>query len=165
MALNIGREIAALGRMTAKELRTKYLDVFGEQTRSYNKAWLVKRIAWRIQANAEGDLSERARRRAIELANDADLRLRPPNVQAAPGNGTATRTVAAKFDHDDRLPMPGAVLTRQYKGETISVKVLPDGFDYEGDVYRSLSAVAKAVTGSHWNGYGFFGLKKNGRKT
>jgi hypothetical protein len=54
--------------------------------------------------------------------------------------------------------MPGAVLTREYKGRTIQVTVLPSGFDYDGQVYRSLSAVAKAVTGSHWNGHLFFNL-------
>jgi hypothetical protein len=57
--------------------------------------------------------------------------------------------------------MPGAVITRQYKGDTIEVRVLPHGFEYLGEVYRTLSAVAKAVTGTHWNGYHFFRL---GRK-
>ena len=60
---------------------------------------------------------------------------------------------------DDRLPMPGALLTRDYRGRTIRVRVLPKGFDYEGTVYRSLSAVAQAVTGAHWNGYLFFGIQ------
>lgn len=55
--------------------------------------------------------------------------------------------------------MPGTVLARQYKGRTITVTVLEDGFEYAGEVFRTLSAVAKAVTGSHWNGYHFFGLK------
>lgn len=56
--------------------------------------------------------------------------------------------------------MPGALLTREYKGRTIRVRVLPGGFDYEGTIYRSLSAVAQAVTGAHWNGYLFFGIEK-----
>ena len=59
--LNVGKEVAALQRMTIKELRTKYAEVFGEATKARHKAWLVKRIAWRLQALAEGDLSERAR--------------------------------------------------------------------------------------------------------
>jgi hypothetical protein len=61
---------------------------------------------------------------------------------------------------DDRLPMPGALLTREYRGRTIRVRVLPKGFDFEGTIYRSLSAVAKVVTGAHWNGYLFFGIEK-----
>jgi len=76
MGLNAARELVALGRLTLKQLRARYVEVFGEETNADNKAWLVKRIAWRIQALAEGDLSERARRRAAELACDADLQLR-----------------------------------------------------------------------------------------
>jgi hypothetical protein len=76
MGLNAARELVALGRLTLKQLRTKYAEVFGEETPAHNKAWLVKRIACRLQALAEGDLSERARRRAAELACDADLQLR-----------------------------------------------------------------------------------------
>ena len=65
--------------------------------------------------------------------------------------------------HDRRLPMPGTVLMREYKGEKLSVMVLDHGFEFDGDVYKSLTAVAKSVTGTHWNGYHFFGLKKEGR--
>ena len=73
MALNVGREIADLKQMTVRALRERYEAVFGEPTRAGNKDWLFKRIAWRIQALAEGDLSERARQRAEFLARDADL--------------------------------------------------------------------------------------------
>ena len=153
-AKNTAAELAALARMTVGELREKYQAVIGEETRSWNKDFLRKRIAWRIQELAEGGLSERARRRAEELARDADLRIRPPDP------GHAGKTVVRRFPvfHDRRLPMPGAVLTRQYQGETVTVNVLEDGFAFRGQVYRSLTAVAKAVTGSHWNGYHFFGL-------
>jgi hypothetical protein len=72
------QEIQGLSRLTVGQLREKYLDVFGEETRARHKVFLQKRIAWRLQALAEGDLSERARRRADELADDADLRLRAP---------------------------------------------------------------------------------------
>ncbi len=76
--LNVAKEVAALQRMTVAELRERYEEVFGEACRSHHKQWLVRRIAWRMQANAEGDLSERARKRAAELANDADLRMKAP---------------------------------------------------------------------------------------
>ena len=72
------KEIEALSRMTVGQLRQKYLEVFGEESRSNHKQFLFRRIAWRIQALAEGGLSERARRRALEIANDADLRIRAP---------------------------------------------------------------------------------------
>ncbi len=158
MSVNIAKEVAALGRLTVKDLRTKHVEVFGEATRSGNKDWLSKRIAWRIQANASGDLSDRARRRADELANDADLRTTAPKVNHNDVQAAITTKSAVAFDHDSRLPMPGAILRRPYKGREVIVRVLPRGFEYEGEVYRTLSAVARAVTGTHWNGYHFFGL-------
>jgi len=163
MTGNVGKELAALGRMTVKELRARYAEVFGEETPAHNKTWLVRRIAWRLQALAEGDLSARARQRAAELANDADLRMNPPKVlavAAVPGEPAEPR--ALRFKADDRLPPPGTLLSRVYRGQAVQVKVLPNGFEYEGQVYRSLSAVAKAITGSHVNGYFFFNLGGKG---
>src|SRR5262249_27960025 len=156
---NISRELAALRRLSPRELRARYAEVFGEATAANNKAWLVKRIAWRLQALAEGDLSERARRRAAELANDAYLRTTPPRAAGAgartPGEAKREERVL-KFQADDRLPPPGTVITRKYKGEVLQVKVLADGFEHDGRVFPSLSAVARHVTGSHCNGYLFF---------
>src|SRR5262249_7552173 len=104
---------------------------------------------------AEGDLSERARRRAAELARDADLRLNPPQRKTTPTPPPPEPiSVPAPVDH--RLPPPGTILTRPYKGQLLQVQVLTDGFAYAGRVYASLSAVAKAITGSHTNGYHFF---------
>ena len=163
MDMNVGKEVARLRRMTVAELRERYAEVTGEETRSRHKDYLVRRIAWRLQANAEGDLSERARRRAMELAADSDVRLTAPRNKAAPPAGQ-TKVATLHISQDDRLPMPGAVLTRQYKGQTVEVRVLPDGFEFEGEVYKSLSAVARAVTGTHWNGYHFFRLGKHGKR-
>lgn len=76
--MNIEEGLAALQEMTTDELRQHYADVFGEVPRSRHKAYLIRKIAWRVQANAEGDLSERARRRAAELAVDAEVRTAVP---------------------------------------------------------------------------------------
>jgi hypothetical protein len=155
-------ELAALTRMGVSALRGKYAEVFGEPTRTGNKTWLVRRIAWRLQALAQGDLSERARRRAEELARDADLRLTAPRgrIDISPAaSGSSKPTL--KLRSDARVPPPGTILTRSYKGQTLRVQVLPHGFLYAGKTYPSLSAVARAVTGSHCNGYLFFRL--NGR--
>jgi len=157
--MNVGKEIALLKRMTLEELRRRYAEVFGEETRNRHKDFLVKRIAWRIQSVGEGSLSERARRRAEELASDADIRMHAPKITSLPAQ-ERTRVGELHISQDNRLPMPGAVLERAYKGKTVIVTVLPNGFEYEGKVYRSLSAVARAVTGTHWNGYHFFGLLK-----
>jgi hypothetical protein len=165
MHLNVAKELAQLKRMSAPDLRSRYAEVFGEATNANNKPWLIKRIVWRLQALAAGDLSERARRRAEELACDADLRLNPPRTEPgyspAPDELTTTRTIP--FKPDDRLPPAGTVLSRPYRGETLQVRVLADGFEFEGQVYGSLSAVARAVTGSHCNGYHFFRDALNGQ--
>ena len=161
----ITKKIRALGHMTTGELRDKYRELFGEESRSYNKRFLERRIAWQIQALAEGGLSERALRKAEELADDSYLRTRAPKMASNQASESTDRTAVRSFSpsHDRRLPMPGTVLTREYKGDKISVTVLDGGFEYDGEFYRSLTAVARAVTGSHWNGYHFFGLNKNGR--
>ena len=169
MRMNIAKEIAALARMTVGELQERYVEVCGEPTRSRHKQYLIRRIAWRLQAIAEGGLSERALRRAEELANIADVRVTPPAAntsrRAASAPSTADcdsrRTAAAPYagDRDSRLPPPGTAITRRYKGRTISVTVLPDGFEYDGERYKSLSALAKAITGSHVNGFRFFKLE------
>jgi hypothetical protein len=160
--IDVRNEIAALKRMTVAELQERYAAVFGEPTKSHHKQYLWRRIAWRLQANAEGDLSDRARRRAAELANDGDLRLYAPRKDELPPAPRAARTATGRIEtrHDPRVPMPGTILERPYKGRTIRVTVLRDGFEYAGETYKSLSAVAKAVTGSHWNGYHFFGIGK-----
>src|SRR5262245_38040026 len=104
MELSITREVATLQRLGVAELRARYAELFGEETRAGNKAWLLKRLAWRMQALAEGDLSERARRRAAELANDADLRLNPPRLKAADAAPERTATRLLPFKADGRLP-------------------------------------------------------------
>jgi hypothetical protein len=166
------REIDELSRMTVSQLRQKYLEAFGEESRSNNKQFLFRRIAWRIQALAEGGLSERARRRALEIANDADLRIRAPRTRFGQDPTldpklSVTRKVAG--DLDSRLPPHGSYLEREYKGRRIIVKVLVGGFEFEGQIYRSLSAIAGEVTGTKWNGFAFFNLTpteeaSNGKK-
>ena len=164
MSLDIGHELAELKGLTIGALRQKYAALFGEPTRTGNKVWLVRRLAWRLQVLAEGDLSERARQRAAELANDADLRLSPPRLPRTPASteGGESPSGLRLSSADGRLPPPGTVLVRPYKGRTLQVRILTDGFAYQGRVYRSLSAVAKAITGSHCSGHLFFRLIKKG---
>ena len=152
-------EIEDLRRMKAGALRVRYRELFGEDSRSSNRSFLFRRIAWRLQANVEGDLSERIRRRALDIADDADLRIRAPQgffVESGPGEaGTLGH---AGLGRDRRVPCAGSLLTRQFEDRTIVVKVLENGFEYQAQRYRSLSAVAREVTGTRWNGLRFFGL-------
>lgn len=157
--MNVKQELATLERMSTGELAERYAEL-GQPARTRHRAYLVRKVAWRLQAVAEGDLSERARRRAMELADDADVRVMPPKAQVATDAGAAGahRHVAVAAGRDPRLPGPGAAITRQYKGRTIQVFVLADGFEYEGQSFKTLTAVVKAITGSHMNGFRFFNL-------
>jgi hypothetical protein len=148
-------EIESLRKLKTGELRTRYRDVFGEALPSFNRAHLFRRIAWRLQAKAEGDLSERARLRASQLANDSDLRLRAPRSfwHEIERNGDFP-------NRDPRLPPTGTALERAYQGQILRVTVLANGFEYRGKNYASLSAIAHRVTGTRWNGFHFFGLKQ-----
>lgn len=168
MKLEIKRQIVEIERMTVGQMRQKYAAVFGEQTRSGNRQWLFRRIAWRLQSLDEGGLSDRAIRRARELARDQDIRVIPPaNLTMAPSDSVDVTLEVPDFiknNRDPRLPFPGTVLSRKYKGHLYQVTVLPNGFEYNGEVYRSLSAVAYTITGSGWNGYLFFNLTEPGKE-
>ena len=139
-------------------LRTKYQKLFGELPRSGHKDYLFRRIAWRMQANRYGELSNQARQRALAIADDRDLRLPTPQ-ESALKNGALVSGARNHRSTDLRLPLPGTVLTRSFKGKTVKVCVLPDGFRYQDRRFRSLSAVAEHITGTRWNGYVFFSLQ------
>ena len=81
-------------------------------------------------------------------------RTRQPDLRLSAPRSTPVKSLP--------IQMPQSEITRIYKGHTIVVKVLEDGFEYEGERYRSLSAIARAVTGSHWSGNRFFGLDQKG---
>jgi hypothetical protein len=134
-------------------LKTRYRELFGEESKSSNKQYLFRRIAWRLQADAEGGLSEQARWRAAEIADDADFRTRLPKAFDERAAWARRRS-----RHDWRVPRPGTLLTRKFNGRQIVVKILEDGFEYESRHYKSLSAIAREVTGTRWNGLLFFGL-------
>jgi hypothetical protein len=157
--------IESLRRANMADLRKKYREVFQEETRCTHREHLFRRIAWRLQALAEGDLSERARGRANEIAQDGDLRINAPRGFFAVGGERIQTTVDLnRREQDRRLPLPGTLLTRKWKGRTIVVEVIADGFRYENRQYPSLSAIATAITGTRWNGLAFFGLTRPARK-
>ena len=132
------QELAALENMTTGELRERYEEVFGEAARSNNRRWLQRRVAWRIQMLAEGDLAartvDRVRDKTMALARDADLRVRPPI--APDDNGGPERMVSGPLPagRDERVPPPGAVLVREFKGREHRVTVRANGFEYRGDL-------------------------------
>jgi len=160
-------QIAAIQKMTVGQLREKWKELYdGEETRSCNKQYLFRRLCWRVQELQFSGLSERAKARIAELNKDDDLRFLPPRTwtPSAIAAPAPTSRQPGYIVRDPRLPSPGSVITREYHGREIRVAVLEKGFEWEGRPYRSLSAVAHAVTGQKWNGLLFMGLtRRNGR--
>jgi len=146
-------EVEKLRTLPVADLRIRYQELFGEETTSRNKDYLFKRIAYRLQEKKYGGLTPRARARAELLAEDAPIRRRlsavadPPEFVRQPPE-----------DRDRRLPPAGTELRRTFDGAEHIVTVLDAGFMFRGKQYRSLSLIAREITGTRWNGYGFFGL-------
>ena len=160
MIPEVGEHIDQLRQMTTAQLRLKYHELFGCASHSNHKGYLVRRLAWRLQSLAGGGLSERARQYAREISDDAALRLCAPKQF---GGAPPTMPVATTSRRvDPRVPAPGTQPVKCYKNETITVTVLEDGFQLGERVYKSLSAIARQVTGTRWNGYSSFAL--NSRK-
>ena len=160
-------QIAALQKMTVGELRGRWKELYGgEETRSFNRVYLWRRLAWRVQELAFGGLSERAKARITEINRDDDLRFLPPRTwtPSAIAAPAPTSRQGCPPVRDSRLPSPGSVITREYHGQEIRITVLEKGFEWEGRPYRSLSAVARDVCGQRWNGFLFFGLTRRKEK-
>ena len=152
------RELCNLELMKVGQLTKRYEQLIGEPCRSRNKQYIVRRIAWRLQANAEGGLSERAKRRIEELADDAEIRVTPPKNLKPKVATSGAKTSVLATGRDTRLPPPGNLIQRVYKGNLVQVIVQADGFEFDGKKFKTLSSIAKSVTGSHVNGFKFFQL-------
>jgi hypothetical protein len=155
MQKTISVQINELQGMSVGALREKYEELFKETPRSRNKQNLIKRIAYRMQEQLEGSLSERARKRAAELADEAHI-----HIRATPGTqgDDAPVKVAAQVKRDPRLPPAGTVLVREFGGKRHEVTIREQDVLYAGKSYRSLTGVARAITGTPWNGFRFFAL-------
>ena len=139
-------QLAALQRLSVSELKAKWEDLFATAAPNNSRAFLEVRIAGRIQELTYGGLSRDARRALDLLADEVE--------------GRVTRKGMAD---DARNPLPGTKLVREWNGTEHTVTVLADGYDLSGKKFKSLSAVAKAITGTSWNGFRFFGLRDKQR--
>jgi len=138
---DILNEIRKLRRMKAEELRARYRKVLGEEPpKRRGHGWLWKRLAWKLQADAVGEPA-------------------PVITKTAAKKKPAPRRKPQKPD----LPLPGTTLVRNWRGKDLELKVLEDGFELDGVKYRTLTAAAEAITGAHWSGALFFGLRKRTR--
>jgi hypothetical protein len=136
-------QIAALAKASLLDLKGQYRDLFGADAPGINRAYLERRIAYKLQELAYGGLSQATQARVDALAQTAD-------------KGSTPRT---RMRAQDR-PLAGTRLLRVWNGVEYSVTVLQTGFEYQGRPYASLSAIARQITGTPWNGPAFFGLRE-----
>jgi len=149
-------EIMALKEMSIDGLQKKYEEVFGgKKTTSNNKMSLWRRIVYRIQELKCGGISEEARNEIGQLIKEYD----PINNKAIRQDmGLENGSGKMLKVRDSRLPIPGTIITKEYKGITLHVKTLERGFEYNGKFFKSLTGLIKEITGLHWSGYNFFDL-------
>lgn len=149
-------QIMELKDKPLEELRAQYAEVFKAEATSNNRVYLWRKLAYKLQEIEYGGLSEETQGRINELIERYD----PVNNKTLRPQESATNNSPKKplSSHDRRLPIPGTVITKEYKGKSLAVKVLHGGFEFNGKTYKTLSAIAKEVTGAHWNGYLFFNL-------
>ncbi len=143
MKTDVIRRVAQLPTMTTPKLKEMWRELFDAEAPPYDKRFLVKRLAYRLQELAYGGIGQETKGRLQTLARDE------------------TRIGRAQGAKNDR-PVTGTRLIREWKGVDHCVTVLDDGFDYLGQHFRSLSAVARAITGTRWNGWAFFGVRRSG---
>ncbi len=138
--------LAALNTMSVKELKTEWQALFDAPAPNNSRIFLEGRLAYRIQELTYGGPDRETHRILDLLADEVD------------GTLTTKKQIA-----DPRNPVVGTKLIREWDGVAHTVTVLKDGFDWQGRRYKSLSAVARAITGTRWNGYRFFGLRERKR--
>jgi hypothetical protein len=140
---NVVAQLAALKRMTVVELKTKWEGLFGSPAPNNSRSNLELRLGYRIQELTLGGLSRETRRTLDLLADEIEGRI-------------ARKSIIT----DSRNPVVGTRLVREWDGMEHTVTVMKDGFDLQGQKFKSLSAAARAITGTQWNGYRFFGLRE-----
>jgi hypothetical protein len=160
---DVPNQLAELEAMNVGALAEKYRELYGEPTRSRNKDYLKKRLAWRIQELAEGGLPPGAVALINKFGDQMPERWRMRMTRPATTENEGTtllQPVEPVEPRDPRLPPPGTVLRRVFEGVAHEVAVREEGFEYDGTRYKTLSAIAQHITGTRWNGFLFFGLKK-----
>ncbi len=150
MSTSVARQVAGLEKLDLKALRAKWEELLGAGPPRYSSAFLRKRLAYRLQELALGGLSEETRLRMRGILDESGL-----DEDGRPLGGRRRKK---------NLPVAGTRLVRDWQGKRCEVTVVSGGFEFEGRKYRSLSAIARAITGTRWNGPLFFGLRGSGQQ-
>jgi len=153
MSTGTSAQIAELHQLPMRNLRDRWRALIGADPPRYNRGFLIRRLAYRLQELAHGGLSHAARARMDELLAQAGCdELGSPQVKKQIARGRR------------EMPIIGTRLIREWNGQPHEVTAVPGGFAYRGRRYRSLTAIAELITGTHWNGPSFFGVRANARK-
>lgn len=148
------RQLAELERLSAAELADRWRALIGTEPRRNNRRFLIKKLAYRIQELAYGGLT----------AQDRDRMERLLDAEGYDDQGFAVTKKRRRKTSKDGKFLPGTLLRRDWGGERHEVRVLERGFEYRGLPYRSLSAIARQITGTSWSGPAFFGLRSGSRR-
>ena len=143
----IPARLAALKTTSTPDLKAQWRDLFTTEPPPFNRRYLESRLAYRIQELTYGGLKPETIRRLERLGEELD------------GGDKKKRSLRANLDR----PITGTRLLREWQGIEQIVTVTPVGFEWQGRPYKSLSAIARAITGTRWNGWVFFGLKNHRR--
>ncbi len=153
MSTDTSAHIAQLQQLPIRDLRDRWRALVGTDPPRYNRSFLIRRLAYRLQELAHGGLSQAARARMDELLAQAGCdQLGSPQVKRQIARGRR------------ELPVIGTRLIRDWNGQPHEVTAVQGGFAYRGRRYRSLTAIAELITGTHWNGPAFFGVRASTRK-
>ena len=157
--MNIEEHENKLNSVPLQELRERFARCYGYTSTTHSRSHLIKKILWALQRDEFGDISEAARKKALAIADDRDVKERFERDNPVPEKSGSREKLTLAYQPQAEL-LPGTVLHRDYQGKDIRVVVLENGFEWEGKHFKSISAVARAVTGTRWNGKLFFRLKK-----
>ena len=138
-------QVTELAGLSVEQLKEKWRLLYAAEPCNCQKSYLVKRLAYRIQELLFTGLSESARATLRDAVRD--------------GSDGAPDRLPRRKPRPDELAI-GTRIVREWRGGRYEVTVVHGGFEYEGRMYRSLTAITKVITGSHWNGPNFFGLRK-----
>lgn len=148
MSTTVLKQIAGLEKLSYADLQERWRMLMGNEPPRYGREFMVKRLAHRLQELAHGALSQDSQQQMDRLLDEAGY-----------NELGGTRAGARSSPSRTNLPVVGTRLVREWDSQRHEVTVVHGGFEYRGRRYRSLSAIAKLITGTHWNGPRFFGLR------
>ncbi len=151
MGSELVQKMEALKEAPLKDLKAAYVEYFPDKKASNSRTYIWRRLAYRMQELQYGELPTKAQAKLKALMDAYD----PVNNVALKPQAAASGFLPKR---DRRLPLPGTIIIKNYKGTKIQVKALDKGFEFNGKIYKSLTAIVKEITGAHWNGFLFFNL-------